>query len=207
MSVALLCASPGPGVAQSVPSESWPSWYSGGDSLRAGVHAIEKDSSYIITGSTASDLQADMDERAPIVADRRVQGAHVWEWWHHYEYGPDGGGLCVVTESVVLVRSVIVLPRWAGNQTADRELVRAWNGYRFRLREHEDGHRMITLASAAELLDAVQSRPPSPCPTLRDEVRALADSVFESSASAQTDYDNSTAHGLLQGARWPPGDG
>ncbi len=158
-----------------------------------------------MSGSTAANLQSEMEARAPVVDGRRVQGAHFWEWWHHYEYAPAQGGRCKVTNSVVLVRSLIVLPQWTDQAAADRDLVRAWNGYRFRLREHEDGHRAITLRSATELFNRVLARPASACTSLRDDVRALADSVFQSSADSQAAYDVETRHGLGQGARWPPG--
>ena len=147
-----------------------------------------------------------MDEHAPLVDGRRVQGAHIWEWWHHYEYASTGEGDCQVTSSVVLVRSVIILPTWDHHDMVDRELIRAWNGYRFRLREHEDGHRTITLGSAAELWKQVQARAPSSCVSLGPDMKALADSVFDASDAEQSRYDDNTAHGLRQGARWPPGD-
>lgn len=193
-----------PAGAQQEP-DTWPVWYDGAEALPSGVHAIEKDSTYVVTGMSAAEVQRQMDEHAPVVDGRRVQGAHFWEWWHHYEYQNVGDGMCEVTESVVLVRSLIVLPDWSDSDLADRDVVRSWNGFRFRLREHEDGHRAITLTSATELWDAVTAREPSPCTTLREDIRELAASVFDASAERQSAYDVDTAHGLRQGARWPPG--
>lgn len=201
----LVGGTPCAGQSQPVTEGTWPAWYDGGSDLPSGVHAIERDSTYAVVGSTAGDLQDAMDATAPMVDGRRVQGAHTWQWWHHYEYKSEGHGECRVTKSVVLVRSVIVLPEWENRATIDRDLVRAWNGYRFRLREHEDGHRTITLASATQLWNAVRSREPSPCASIKTNLRALADSVFVASEELQRQYDDQTSHGLRQGARWPPG--
>lgn len=194
-----------PGSAQQDPEATWPVWYEGAQALPPGVHAIEKDSTYAVSGASAAAIQQQMDEHAPMVDGRRVQGAHFWEWWHHYEYQTVGDGMCQVTDSVVLVRSLIVLPDWSDSDLAHRDLVRSWNGFRFRLREHEDGHRAITLASATELWEAVGARAPSLCTTLRGDIRGLASSIFDASAERQSAYDEDTAHGLRQGARWPPG--
>jgi len=180
-------------------------WWSELEDMPPGFHTIEVDSIYRVSGFTRDDILREMHRKGPGVDNLGVRlGLHLSQWRYSYQYTYGGGnGRCRLTEAQVLLRSVIVLPRWTNVSTAPPLVARGWRPFVQALRAHEEGHRSRALAQGATLWTALLGLEASDCSALEDRVRETADTVLAEGQAQQVRYDEETGHGAAQGATWP----
>lgn len=180
-------------------------WWAGIESMPSGFQTVEVDSVYRVSGSTREELSSAMRRDGPVAKDgARRLGLHVAQWRYSYDYVTGGETPdCRLTRARVLLRSVIILPDWAGAPAAPPELARGWRAFLGALRGHERGHRDRARAQGAMLWTALLGLAAPDCDALERRVRGAADRILAQGEAEQRRYDLETGHGATQGAVWP----
>jgi predicted secreted Zn-dependent protease len=180
-------------------------WWQELDGAGPGLHVIERDSLYRVSGSSYEDVHREMQRNGPGVDDIGVRlGVHVSSWRWSYEFRTAPGERCRLTSASVLLRSVIVLPEWTNVASAPSEISRGWRPFLAALRSHEAGHRTRAKAQGVFLWQSLLGLEGADCADLEVLVKKVADRVIAEGREAQLAYDRDTGHGLTQGAIWPP---
>lgn len=181
-------------------------WWAGLSDPGPGLHVFEADSIYEIRGRSYDDLLAEMRRKGPGVDDIGTRlGVHVAQWRWSYEYRTGGADArCRVTDASVVLRSVIVLPRWVDRAGAVREVARAWPRFVDALVTHELGHRARSRTLGVRLWQSLLGLQAETCDALGTLLSETAARIVEEGEAAQLDYDRRTEHGVRQGAVWPP---
>jgi len=181
-------------------------WWAGLEDQGPGLHVVEQDSSYRVSGFTYDDLYREMKRNGPGADDIGIRlGMHYsqWRWSFRYMTRPQGGR-CRLSEATVLLRSRIVLPEWTNVSTAPRQIARGWRPFLDALRRHEEGHRNRAKAQGVFLWQSLLGLEAADCDALQVLVKNIADRVIAEGREAQVAYDRDTGHGVTQGAVWPP---
>lgn len=180
-------------------------WWQELDGAGPGLHVIEQDSLYRVSGFSYEDIHREMQRNGPGVDDIGVRlGVHVSSWRWSYEFRTAPGERCRLTSASVLLRSVIVLPEWTNVATAPSEISRGWRPFLAALQTHEEGHRSRAKAQGVFLWQSLLGLEGADCRDLEVLVKEVADRVITEGREAQLAYDRDTGHGMTQGAIWPP---
>lgn len=112
---------------------------------------------YMITGNTAAELRAKLDEKGPV--DDAGRHDALTNWFVKWKYPFDRqGGRCATGPVRAELTLRLQMPQWAHGDDAPEALVEKWNAYVERLLLHEDGHADNGRAAARDRRDA--ARPP-----------------------------------------------
>lgn len=164
----------------------------------------EKYEYYEITGKGEKELQCQMKQKGCEWNDgHRYASVTTWNWRcdYGYERAPQS---CTADSFRTTVEIIYRYPQWVRPNDAPRKLVDKWEDYLKHLIEHEQGHRDMAVAAAAELSRTVSELPPaSSCAELDREVQSLRRERMEKLNTAQRAYDAATVHGSTQGAVFP----
>ena len=180
-------------------------WWAELEGAGPGLHVIEQDSLYRISGFTFDDIYREMQRKGPGTDEIGVRlGIHVSSWRWSYEYRVAPGERCRLTSASVILRSVVVLPEWTNASTAPPDVARGWRPFLAALRTHEEGHRSRAKAQGVFLWQSLLGLEGDDCDDLQRVVQEVADGVIAEGREAQLNYDRDTGHGLTQGAVWPP---
>lgn len=180
-------------------------WWDELDDRGSGLHVVEIDSVYRVSGFTVADIYSEMQRKGPGTDEIGIRlGVHLSQWRWGFEYRADPGQRCRLVEATVLLRSSIVLPEWTNASTARPEIATGWRPFLRALRSHEEGHRSRAKAQGVFLWQSLLGLEAEDCADLQDLVEEIADRVLAEGREAQLAYDRDTGHGLTQGAIWPP---
>lgn len=159
---------------------------------------------YRITGSTANELRAQMDQLG-----RTDELGYHWDaytewqvtWSYPYSFS---AGSCSTGPVKVAVDVTFVLPQWDVSPTAPQDLVDKWAEYSAALQVHEDGHKEIATEAGREILDAMNALPAySSCRELEQAADAVGEGILERYRQREERYDQDTDHGATQGVGFP----
>jgi predicted secreted Zn-dependent protease len=170
---------------------------------KTNASALENYVYYVIEGSTAAELRAQMDQLGPADKFGRFDAYTRWYINWSYPYSTQDGQ-CTTGPVKVAVRVTLTLPQWDPPSDASQELVDKWNAYLAALQVHEDGHKEIAIQAGNEILHTLEGLPPHPtCDELEEAADAAGKSVLNRYRQQEIIYDQSTDHGATQGARFP----
>jgi predicted secreted Zn-dependent protease len=145
---------------------------------------------YDVSGSTESEIRAQLNARGPGGYDAYTQWHVRWSW------PGQGTANCRLQEAEVSYEVTVTFPRWAPTEQATPELVMKWNGYLYALALHETGHVNNVVAHFPAVVAAIKG---STCLS----AEAAAQAVLQQMRQYDTQYDATTDHGRTQGARFP----
>jgi predicted secreted Zn-dependent protease len=122
---------------------------------------VHKSISYFtISGKTAEQLDAQISQHGPEVADMgRHPGATQIRFSGNATYS-NNGKTCSISRAKVIVNIKIILPRWKYQGTASPGLGLLWNTLSGDIRRHEDRHAEIAVIHARNLEQALVGLPP-----------------------------------------------
>jgi len=194
-----------PVCAQGHEPEDGEAWWAGLEDQGPGLHVLERDSTYRVSGFTYDDIYREMQRNGPGADDIGVRlGMHYSQWRWSFRFTTRPGGRCGLRDATVLLRSRIVLPEWTNASTAPGQIARGWRPFLAALRRHEEGHRNRAKAQGVFLWQSLLGLEAADCDALQTMVESTADRVINEGREAQVAYDRDTGHGLTQGAVWPP---
>lgn len=172
--------------------------------IPAGVAVEAHELLYDVTGTTAAELREAM-LRHGLVAEsgRPVYGRHRWRARWSYR-GQHGIGTCALRDARVQLTLETTLPRWRAPADAPAALVAEWGDFVRALDAHEREHRRLSLEAGREIARALRTNAAGSCAVVGEQANAAARHVIEAYRGHNRAYDDSTRHGLTQGAVWPP---
>lgn len=158
---------------------------------------------YTIEGETAPQLVAQIQNRGPLWSNGyRYEAMHTWKLNRSYSVAQQGDR-CRLTTIDIALESEITLPHWEPPADASGQLVANWDHYTKALKQHENGHREISIAAGEQVLQQLLSLPSyATCTELRTAAKAIVDDILAQTSSEQRNYDSNTQHGLTQGASY-----
>jgi predicted secreted Zn-dependent protease len=156
---------------------------------------------YPITGSTLSDLRAQMRLLGPRDGQAvRAGYTHGYTYWH-VNFTNDAGN-CLMRTVQVTVYDTVTLPLWTPPANADPSVVAEWSRFVTMLGRHEEGHREIMAGGAQQIARTLASLPPhASCPDLLADANAQGHAILTSTQNRQVAYDDETNHGLRHGTK------
>jgi predicted secreted Zn-dependent protease len=120
---------------------------------------------YDITGSSSSQLRAQMDVKGPENGEGRRNDAYTryhvnWRYPFH-----ESAAGCSTGPVTVTLKTTYQFPRWVDEASGDGELRRRWQCYVGALLTHEEGHRVHGHDAKAEVEAKLMALPARPtCP-------------------------------------------
>lgn len=150
---------------------------------------------YDISGSTESELRAQLDALGPVGYDG-YKGDASTEWFIHWSWPGYGTSTCDLSAAEISYEIKVVFPRWTPNENASPDLISKWANYTKLLAEHEKGHVDSVLENFPAVVEAIKG---ATCET----ADAVGTELLEQIRKFDVDYDASTHHGASQGARFP----
>lgn len=163
-----------------------------------------KTETYDIYGTTAQELRDQMVLFGVTWRDGKKYDA-LTTWFTRWRYTWESGvHSCEITGVETSVEVIHRLPKWANKNDAPPALKRRWERYIKNLMMHENGHKDLGIAAAAEIEVAISGMPPErSCEALEAAANALGERTLDSYREIETEYDRETGHGRTQGAVFP----
>jgi predicted secreted Zn-dependent protease len=164
----------------------------------------EKYEYYEVRGNNEKDLRCQMTDHGCRWSDGRKYDS-VTSWYVTWDYGynrtPQG---CSAESFKAIVDITFRFPKWVRSDEAPQAMTDKWDAYMKNLVAHENGHRDMAVAAAADLYREVSSLRPAPsCAEIDRKVKMLCRERIEQMNQDQKEYDATTVHGATQGAKFP----
>jgi predicted secreted Zn-dependent protease len=145
---------------------------------------------YDVSGSTESQIRAELSARGPGGYDAYTK------WYVRWNWPGQGTATCRLQDAEVSYEVTVTFPRWTPTEQATPELVKKWNGYLYALALHENGHVTNVVSHYPAIVAAIKS---STCLS----AESAAQAVLQQMRAYDSQYDANTDHGRTQGARFP----
>jgi predicted secreted Zn-dependent protease len=145
---------------------------------------------YDVSGSTESEIRAQLSARGPGGYDAYTKWSVRWSW------PGQGTAACRLQDAGVSYEITVTFPRWAPTEQATPDLVKKWNGYLYALALHENGHVNNVVSHYPVIVAAITG---STCLS----AASAAQTVLQQMREYDIQYDKNTDHGRTQGARFP----
>jgi predicted secreted Zn-dependent protease len=154
---------------------------------------------YDVTGTTSSELRAQMDALGPQGEGGARNDAYTkWFVRWSYDYDRSVEGQCTLANVRASVEVKLTMPRWTNEAGT---LSARWQQYQSALRTHENGHVQNAIDAARLIIADLRQLAPAPdCDTAARLADARATAELERARARDTEYDSSTRHGATQGA-------
>lgn len=145
-------------------------------------------------------LRQALQAATPIVENgRRFHGYTRWTVRWTYRWWRESDGRCRITDVTVRLRSEVQLPELRTASPAQRAV---FERYLRALSRHEDGHVQFGRDAAQAIDQGIAALPVAPdCPTLERQANALGQRLLDDHVARERQYDQTTGHGVSQGAR------
>ncbi len=104
------------------------------------------------------------------------------------------------TPIVLKGKKYLAKPRSSGYSKAAPEMQEKWNSFYARLTEHEEGHGRRAMEAARTIENEIGNLKRRSCQELREAVNETGITLLKQLAASNADYDDSTRHGVLDGA-------
>jgi predicted secreted Zn-dependent protease len=156
-----------------------------------------------VSGGSEHALRRSINQARPW-SDKR-EGDAFTEWKIEWNFRlTTSQSACHVHSFATRTAITITLPKWTPPPAAPRVLTQGWDRYVTALKAHEEGHKQIALAAAAEIQKRVKALKTEPtCEAMSALLNGTARSVITEYRQKEIDYDRKTDHGATQGARFP----
>lgn len=151
---------------------------------------------YEISGSTADELRAEMNQQGPLDPLELVRYDARTDWHISWTWPGYGNGDCDLSKTTVSYDIKVTVPHWEPASDADSKLIEQWNRYLNNLSLHEQGHVNSIVKNYPRVKEAIQR---ATCLTAEQAAQDMLDTFQQ----ANTAYDVQTKHGETQGAIFP----
>lgn len=160
--------------------------------------------SYPVRGASVSDIDQSMYRRGPRMHGVRYAAYTRWTLTASLDLRR-ARGVCEAVGHEVRLRSRIELPRLRRPGQVPPDVAAAFDSFRAALVAHELGHVQAGIEGAKALDQRLRELgPKGSCSRLRQALREEVNAAAALGRAADLSLDEETAHGLLQGAVWPP---
>jgi predicted secreted Zn-dependent protease len=175
--------------------------------LPSAVHVTDDTARYPVIGLTTVEVGQHLGLGPGTAPDTEYIGSTAavveWQFRPHWRHA-DHDSLCALDHVGVMIRVVTTLPQWLPTSDAAAIVADQWDRFLAAIERHEHGHRTIALHTAATIERALEDVHGRTCDGLPDVANLTARAAWDLGNHRQLAYDTATAHGVSQGARWPP---
>jgi len=156
---------------------------------------------YVVSGATLREIRSDIEAKKPW--QRKTDGYTRCKI--DWKYTTDSSGAdCRLASLNIKTDITITVPTLAAPAKGGEVLQTHWKTYLKALLEHENGHRAIGLAAAAEIRKRLTALgPASDRNALAKTIKREAEKVLSEFQKRQDEYDKTTDNGRTQGAEFP----
>ncbi len=156
---------------------------------------------YFVSGSSATLLAAQLDQKGPVGEDGKRYAAKT-RWDVQWKFNHDQQGeTCGVKDVAVAVGIAQNLPKWSGEDKGPAGLRKRWDAFVEALKRHEDQHKDHGMKAGAEVEAALLGmKRASNCEDLDKAANAAGEKVIEKYRKLDQDLDRATDNGRKQGA-------
>lgn len=161
---------------------------------------------YVIKGSTANELRAQMNQLGPFDAkeNRRFDAKTDSRPFATFTSGGKKGKSCRIKTVQVTVTTQFIIPQWTPPAGTDPALVSKWTDFLAKVQTHEDGHQQLSIDAGKDLLAKIKALPEATsCPELLKSAQEIQKQAQATLDANHVKYDASTQHGATQGAKFP----
>ncbi|MFZ5950366.1 MAG: DUF922 domain-containing protein [Candidatus Rifleibacteriota bacterium] len=165
---------------------------------------FEKIETYKISGINENSIRKSLDKNSPCKQKGKTFDAFTTWYVNWYFNWKLLDGKYSITDVNAQVEIKFVLPEWVESSKSPAGLVQKWNSYFRALKDHEDGHKKISIEAANAVIVAIKNvKPQSSSQNLENLANQSANRVLERYRMQEIEYDRTTQHGLKTGARFP----
>lgn len=111
-----------------------------------------------------------------------------WRW----QYNPRAVGGCEIDRVSVQVEMTLVYPRWITSEPRDPALAAWWAETAARLKEHEEGHGIITLDASRQIVRELRGMRGGSCDALGLRANDRASQIYQQLRRRQQQFDASS---------------
>lgn len=157
---------------------------------------------YDIQGSSAKEIRQSLNRLSPVKVEGKSYDAYT-RWHVSWKYKlAISGSQCSLEQLQTRVEVEQTLPRLITQVSFD--LRKRWNDYHTALTKHENAHKQFAIDAALQIKRLLSKLPPEKsCQTLSRKANSLGKSIIQDHVQQEKEFDISTDHGALQGARFP----
>ena len=150
-----------------------------------------------LPSSTIAELRAQLRAHGPVSLNdgRRAIAQNRFNMRWRWQYHSTGVGGCEIPRVNVRVDMALIYPRWLDRDTTDTALVAWWNRQEARLKEHEEGHGIITLDAAERIVKTIRGMSGGSCDALGIRANGIARRIFDDLRARQRQFDASNTAG------------
>jgi predicted secreted Zn-dependent protease len=161
---------------------------------------------YVIKGSTAAELRAQMNLLGPFSAKekRRFDAKTDSKPFAEFTLVRKKGKSCNIKTVKVTITTKFIVPEWTPPADVDPALVKKWNTFLANLQIHENGHQQLAIDAGKDLLAKIKNLPGArSCEALNKDAQAIQPKAQAMLEKNMEKYDTDTRHGETQGAKFP----
>ncbi|MEZ4753129.1 MAG: DUF922 domain-containing protein [Bdellovibrionota bacterium] len=173
----------------------------------AGYHALSqlKDTEikyYLIAGNNPEELRKQMDHLG--VLDLYGKRRDAYTKWHlTWSWPTDANQNPEFDKTTSKIKFTINLPKWLPESGVSNELHEKWIGFYRAMLDHEYNHVKLALAQASKVSEAVRKRFQQNPNLEIDQAHQAAKAVVRQMYQADSEYDQKTQSGKLEGVVFP----
>ena len=159
---------------------------------------------YAVSGCSANDIAASLrGSTHQSSAGRYEVGITSSTTRYSYRY-EDAGATCRLRQANIQADITVLLPELANTVGLSAGVKQRWEEFMAALRQHEQGHVDIILASAGKIKAAFEAQQQAvQCPALETALKGAVSRETDVANAANEAYDASTNHGVSQGVAFP----
>jgi predicted secreted Zn-dependent protease len=159
-----------------------------------GVTLQARPAYYDVTGASRREILTQIREGGPISfsTGRRAMAQNRYNLRWRWQYNARVVGGCEIERVTVNVDMTLVYPRWVAPEPRDSALVAWWNQTAARLKEHEEGHGIITLDASRQIVRDLRGMRGGSCDALGLRASTLASQINQRLRERQQQFDAST---------------
>jgi len=162
---------------------------------------IFKRDDYKIHGNTIEEIKRSISDNAPKKQYAKgFSGLTKYEISWKYKFDKSNN-LCKIASVKTFVTITQHLPQLENTSQLDNKTKNKWETYYSALKLHEDGHASLGIEAASEIEKEIAKMPAEEdCRELSVKANKIGREIINFYHQKNKDYDQTTAHGHLQGA-------
>jgi predicted secreted Zn-dependent protease len=159
-----------------------------------GVSLQARPTYYDVTGDNRREILAQIREGGPLVVStgRRAMAMNRYNLRWRWRYNTNAVGGCEIERVTVQVQMTLVYPRLISREPRDSALVVWWGQQTTRLKEHEEGHGIITLDASRQIVQELRGMRGGSCDAVGLRARDRASQINRRLRERQEEYDASS---------------
>ena len=159
-----------------------------------GVSLQARPAYYDVTGDNRREILTQIRQDGPLSVStgRRAMAMNRYNMRWRWRYNANAVGGCEIDRVTVQVQMTLVYPRWVAPEPRDSALAVWWGETAARLKEHEEGHGIITLDASRQIVRELRGMRGGSCDALGLRASNIANQINRQLRERQQQFDASS---------------